>query len=241
MGKIKEVSVFLPAYNEELNIERVVVLVVEVLEKVAGKYEVIIVDDGSKDKTGEISERLAKSNKNVRVIHHQPNMGYGECFRDGLSKSKYEWVVHTDGDGQFDFKEFPKFIEKQSETNADLVVGYYLKRAVPFFRKINSFLWKKVIDLVFGLSVKDIDCAFKLINRRVIDSITPLEAGRGAFVVSELLIKAKKRGFKIEQVGVHHYPDLTPGGSNGADLMVIVNSFVDLFKLWKKIRNLKPD
>jgi glycosyltransferase involved in cell wall biosynthesis len=239
--KISEVSVFLPAYNEEKNITRTVEGVVSVLRKVAGKYEILVIDDGSGDKTGKIADDLAKKYSEVKVFHHHPNMGYGECFRDGFYKSRYSWVVHTDGDGQFDFREFPRFIEKQEETNADLVIGYYLKRAVPFYRKLYSFVWQKIIFLIFGLNVRDIDCAFKLINRKVIQEIPRLEAGRGAFIVSELLIKAQKKGFKFAEVGVHHFPDLTERGSNGADLNVIIGSFVDLFRLWKKLRDVKKN
>ncbi len=122
----------------------------------------------------------------------------------------------------------------QKTTDADLVIGYYLKRNVPFYRKINTFLWQLVVRILFGLNVRDIDCAFKLISKKVIEKIPKLESERGAFISSEFLIKAKKSGFKIVEIGVHHYPAKRVG--TGAKLNVIIKSFVDLFKLWWKLR-----
>lgn len=237
MEKLSELSVFFPAYNEEKNIKEAVLRAAKILPKIASKYEIIIVDDGSTDKTGEIAERLAKEKEFVKVVHHRPNRGYGAALKSGFSESRYSWVAFTDADGQFDFSEITKFIDKQRETDADLVIGYYLKRAVPFYRKLNTFFWMTLIKALFGLKVKDVDCGFKLIRKRVIDKIPHLESERGAFISSEFLIKAQKLGFKIVEIGVHHYPDVA-GGSTGANLNVIIRSFFDLFKLWKKLKTL---
>jgi len=130
--------------------------------------------------------------------------------------------------------EIKKFIDTQRQTNADLVIGYYLKRQVPFYRKVNTFVWELMVFLLFGLKVKDIDCGFKLVSKKVIDKIPKLESERGAFISSEFLIKAKKSGFKMVEIGVHHFPATRRG--TGANLDVIIKSFVDLFKLWKKLR-----
>lgn len=235
MEKVSELSVFFPAYNEEANIVKTVEQAAKILPQIASKYEIIIVDDGSGDRTGEMADQLARSLKFVKVIHHQPNQGYGASLRSGFYNSQYAWIAFTDADGQFDFTEITKFLKKQKETNADLVIGYYLQRAVSFYRKINSFLWQLVIFLLFGLKVRDIDCGFKLLRRKVIETIPRLESERGAFISSELLVKAQKSGFKIVEIGVHHFPDLA-GGSTGASPKVIFNSFIDLVRLWKKLR-----
>ena len=116
-----------------------------------------------------------------------------------------------------------------------MVVGYYLKRQVSTVRKINTFLWEAIVYFLFGLKVKDIDSGFKLISKRVIDTLPKLESERGAFISSEFLIKAQKKGFKIVEIGVHHYPRIE-GKGTGANLNVILRSFVDLFRLWKKLR-----
>jgi len=206
----------------------------EVLEKVAKKWEIIVIDDGSKDKTGEIVKKLIKKEPRIRLITHTPNRGYGAALKSGFYNSQYEWIAFTDADGQFDFSEITKFFEKQKQTGADLVIGYYLKRAVPFYRIWGSKLWELAVFLLFGLKVKDIDCGFKLIRKKVIDEIPRLEAERGPFISSELLIKAKKKGFKIVQLGVHHYPRKA-GKATGASFKVILSGLKDLIRLKAKL------
>jgi glycosyltransferase involved in cell wall biosynthesis len=231
---IDELSVFLPSYNEEVHVRGTTLKVKKILEKVAGKWEILIINDGSKDKTSKIAEKLSNSDKRIRVITHKLNRGYGAAVKSGLYGAKYKWVVLMDVDGQFDFSEVDTLIKKQKESKADLVIGYYRKRAVPFYRKLNTFAWQVVVNLLFGLNVRDIDCGFKLISKKVIDAIPKLESERGAFISSEFLIKVKKAGFKIVEIGVHHYPATRKG--TGARLIVIIKSFVDLFKLWRKLK-----
>lgn len=235
MGKIEALSVFFPAYNEEANIEATVRKAKKVLVEVAKKWEILIINDGSKDNTLKIAEKLAKEDRRIRVINHRVNRGYGAALKSGFYNARFPWIAFTDSDGQFDFSEIVNFIKKQKETGADLVIGYYLDRKVPFYRKINSKLWELLVSFLFGLRVNDIDCGFKLINKKVIDSIPKLESERGAFISSEFLIKAKKRGFKIVEIGVRHYPRKA-GEATGAKLNVIIKSFIDLFRLWKKLR-----
>lgn len=232
--KIDQLSVFFPAYNEEANIGATVTKATKILPKIAKKWEIIVVNDGSKDKTGEIVEELIEKDKRIRMITHSPNRGYGAALKSGFYNSQYEWIAFTDADGQFDFSEINGFIEKQKEANADLVIGYYLKRQEPFYRLWGSKVWQLVVFLLFGLKVRDIDCAFKLIRREAIEKISKLEAERGPFISSELLIKAKKMGFKIVELGIHHYPR-TAGAATGASLGVILSGLTDLFKLRKKL------
>lgn len=234
MEKIPELSLFFPAYNEETNLKNTVEKVIPVLDKVAEKYEVIIVNDGSKDKTGEIAAKLADEYPFIKVITHSPNRGYGAALKSGMYNSRYEWIAFTDADGQFDFSEITKFIDKQKETSADLVIGYYLKRAVPFYRILGSKIWELVVLLLFGLKVKDIDCGFKFFRKKVVENISKLEAERGPFISSEFLVKAKKAGFKISEVGVHHYPR-AGGKQTGASLKVIFAGLSDLIRLKQRI------
>jgi len=230
-----QLSAFFPAYNEESQINSTVIKAKSVLERIADKWEIIIIDDGSKDKTVDIVDRLAKNDKRIKLVSHKTNRGYGASLKTGFYTSKYPWIIFTDSDGQFDFSQITSFLSLQKRTGADAVIGYYLKREVPLTRKINTFLWQLVVNALFGLRVKDIDCGFKLISKKAIESIPKLESERGAFISSELLIKIKKGGFNIVEVGVSHFPRRT-GKGTGANLNVIVKSFSDLFKLWGKLR-----
>lgn len=233
MGKLKELSLFFPAYNEEANLKNTVEKAIPVLKEVAERYELIIVDDGSKDKTGEVADRLAKEYPFIRVIHHHPNQGYGGALKSGFYNSKYGWIVFTDSDGQFDFSEVTELI-KESDS-ADMVVGYRINRADSFLRKLFGFGWTLLARLLLGIKVHDVDCAFKLTKKKVIDAIPKLESTRGGMISPELLGKATKAGFKIIEVGVHHYPR-KEGKQTGANLKVIFKSFVDLGKLWWRLR-----
>lgn len=230
---VDSLSIFFPAYNEEGNIVLTVKKAEKVLENLKIKnWEIIIVNDGSSDKTGEKAEILAKEDKNIRVIN-QPNGGYGMALRSGYYHAKYPYIVYTDSDGQFDFSEVTKFIEKIDE--ADLVIGYRIKRSDPFIRLIFAKGWAISLYVFFGFWLKDVDCGFKMINKKVLEKIPPLESTRGGMINAELVIKARNAGFNIAQVGVNHYPRLA-GKPTGASLKVIVRSFLDLFKLWWKTK-----
>lgn len=232
---ISELSVFYPIYNEEKNIRNTVNKTIPVLKKIAKNWEIILVNDGSKDNTAKVLEEIKKEYpKQISIITHNPNRGYGGALKSGLYNSKYQWIAFTDSDGQFDFAEITNLIKKQQETNADLVAGYYIARQVSKMAILTSKIWELIIFILFGLKVTDIDCAFKLINKKIIDTIPKLESKNGAFISSEFLIKTKRAGFKIVEIGVHHYPR-TEGKATGRKLKVIINSFLDLFKFWFKI------
>lgn len=233
-GEISELSVFLPTYNEEGSIKEVVSKTRQILQKVAKRWEIVVINDGSQDATKEIIESLKKDDDRIRLINHDKNRGYGASLKSGFYSSKYNWIAFIDTDGQFDFTEIAKFIQKQKETGVDLVIGYYKKRQVSTFKVLTSKLWELSVFVLFGLKVHDIDCGFKFISKKVIDEIPHLESERGAFISSELLIKAKNGGFKIAEVPVTHYPRLK-GTGTGRNLNVIIKSFVDLLRLWKKL------
>ena len=233
--KLPQLSVFFPCYNEAKNLKNTVDKALPIIKKIAQKWEIIIVNDGSKDNTGKIALAIKKLYpKNISIVTHSPNRGYGAAFKSGFYNAKYDWIAFTDADGQFDFADIKKLIQTQTKTKADLVIGYYLGRKVPFYRIWGSKLWQLAVFILFGLKVRDIDCGFKLVNKKVIDTIPRLEAERGPFISSEFLIKAKKTKFKIVEVGVHHY-SRQAGEATGAALNVIIAGFKDLFRLWYKI------
>ncbi len=233
---LPELSVFFPAYNEEKNIAATVEKAISILPGVAKKWEIIVVDDGSKDKTEQIVKGLIKKypQYQLRLIKHQPNRGYGAALKSGFYNARYQWIAFTDSDGQFDFREIEKFIVRQRQTNADVVIGYYLKREVPFYRRWGSQFWQLAVWVLFGLRVRDIDCGFKLVKKEVVDRIPRLEAERGPFISSEFLIKAKRQGFKIVEVGVHHFPR-RQGTATGSNWRVVLAGLKDLLRFWLKL------
>ena len=231
MHRLPSLSIFFPCYNEEGNVERVTRAALDAAVKCAERHEVIIVDDGSKDRTGEIADRLAGEIPEVRAVHNRPNLGYGGAVARGLKEARMEWIFFTDGDGQFDIGEIDKLIGLLDR--CDFAVGYRMKRADPFVRKLNAFCWGVLVRALFGIRVRDIDCAFKLLPKGFVDSIE-LES-RGALISTELLAKATYRGLRIAEVGVNHYPR-TAGQQTGANIFVILRAFKELFKLRRRIR-----
>jgi len=228
-----DISVFFPAYNEAANLEKLTARTVATLQKLAGQWEVIIVDDGSRDNTTEVANRLVKQYPGVRYIRHEKNQGYGGAVKTGLKAAKLNWIFFTDGDGQFDTSEIELLLPHTE--HADFIAGYRIKRQDNFMRSLNAFAWGMLVRTLFGLhgKVRDIDCAFKLFQRRVVDQSEFKSSG--AMISTELLARAKKLGYIFKEVGVHHYPR-TAGTQTGANIKVILRAFKELFKLYGQLR-----
>ena len=228
--KKPNISVFFPAYNEEANVGALCLKTASVLKRIAGKWEVIAVNDGSKDRTAQVVEALHKKNKNIRVVSHVTNQGYGAAVKTGFKAAKYEWIFFTDGDGQFDVEEMAAMVPLL-ETH-DLVVGYRIKRADPLQRKLNAFAWGTLVRTLFNFwGSRDIDCAFKFVRKDVFKTFQ-LET-TGAMISTELLVKSHKNGFRIIEKGVNHYPRRA-GVQTGAKLSVIARAFKELFLYFGK-------
>lgn len=225
------ISVFFPCYNEEDNVANITNDATKVLEDIGADYEIIIVNDGSSDNTGLIADELAGADDRIRVIHHPANFGYGAALQSGFNAAGRELVFYTDGDGQFDIKELPGLLELIKE--CDIVSCYRINRRDNLIRKINGWCWTKLVCLLFGMKIRDIDCAFKLYKRRVFDNIRM--SSSGALIDTEILARATGKGYKIKQIGIHHYPRAA-GTQTGAKLSVIIRAFIELFKLYRQIR-----
>jgi len=224
------ISVFFPCYNEQDNIAKVVDQAVRVLDGLQADYEVIIVDDGSVDRTGEVADRIAAADPRVRVIHHPSNRGYGAALQSGFRAATKELVFYTDGDAQFDLNELPPLLPLMKDF--DIVSCYRMDRKDKAIRRLNGWLWTKMNDVLFSLNVRDLDCAFKLFKRRIFDNIT-MES-QGALIATEILARAVRKGYTITQRGVHHYPR-TAGQETGGNLQVILRAFKEVIKLRKRI------
>jgi glycosyltransferase involved in cell wall biosynthesis len=224
------ISVFFPCYNEQDNIRTLVEKTLKTLEQLTSDFEIVIVNDGSSDQTGAVADTLAETYEPVRVIHHDTNLGYGAALQSGFRGAQKDLIFYTDGDGQFDIAELPPLLDLIQD--CDIVSCYRLNRQDPVIRKINGWCWTRLVCLVFGLHMRDIDCAFKLYKREVFDQM-PLRS-TGALIDTEVMARATRKGCRIVQRGVHHYPR-TAGMQTGANLRVVLRAFVELFHLRKHI------
>jgi CheY-like chemotaxis protein/GT2 family glycosyltransferase len=223
------ISAVLPAYNEEALIEKAVRRVSGVLRDLIPDYEVIVVNDGSKDRTGEIlaALRMAEPDLRLRVVTHSVNQGYGAALASGFDAATKVLIFMTDGDEQFDVAELAELLPAMDD-DTDLVIGWRQDRADPPVRLFNAWGWKQLVNGLFGYTARDVDCAFKLFRREVWESLTV--RARGATFSAELLIKARRLGFRVKELPVSHFPR-TAGSATGARLDVIVRAFVELFRL----------
>ena len=224
------ISVFFPCYNEQDNITRVVEQALTVLEKLNADFEVIIVNDGSSDSTGQIADEIAGQKDRVKVVHHRTNLGYGAALQSGFKAATKELVFYTDGDGQFDINEMPPLLRLMEQY--DIVSCYRLNRQDNLIRKINGWCWTKLVCLLFGMKIRDIDCAFKLYKREIFDNIKVVSTG--ALIDAEILARAVRKGYRVTQQGIHHYPR-TAGAQTGANLRVILRAFKELLRLRSQI------
>jgi len=226
MERDLSLSVFFPCYNEEANVERSTLAALEACRSITDDFEIIIVDDGSRDRTGELADRLAADHELVRSVHNKTNRGYGGALQAGFRAASKEWVFYTDGDGQFDFKEIPRLLDLLDRY--DIVSGYRSDRRDSLMRCANARGWTHLCNLLLGTRLRDIDCAFKIYPRRLFEEIEL--RSEGALIDAEILAKAVRRGYRIGQVGVTHLPR-TAGEQTGAKVKVIARAFVELIKL----------
>jgi glycosyltransferase involved in cell wall biosynthesis len=228
--RVARLSYFFPAHDEEENLRGLVEEALETLPDLAEEFEIIIVDDGSRDATPAIADELTAANPGVvRAVHHPTNLGYGAALLSGFRASRHELVAFTDGDRQFRVPDIGRLTERLAEPDApDAVVGYRIKRADPLIRTIYAKAYRVANLVWFGLRVRDVDCACKLFRREALDGIA-VESG-GAFFSAELLIKLRASGRNIVEVGVPHHPR-TAGSPTGAKPSVVLRAVRDFWLL----------
>jgi glycosyltransferase involved in cell wall biosynthesis len=228
--RVAALSYFFPAHNEEANLEGLVEEALATLPALAERFEVIAVDDGSRDRTPQIADRLAAANPDVvRVVHHPTNLGYGAALRSGFRAARFELVAFTDGDRQFRVADLGRLTARLAGPDApDAVVGFRIRRADPVIRTLYAGIYRLANRTFFGLRIRDVDCACKLIRRAALTDVR-VESG-GAFFSAELLVKLQAAGRRVVEVGVDHYPR-TAGSQTGAKPSVVWRSVVDFWSL----------
>lgn len=231
--EIKEgISVVLPAFNEESTLEYLVGTIIDFFDSTQYSYEIIIVNDGSTDKTGEIASRLSTTHQNVSVIHHPENKGYGKSLKDGLYAGQYEYLFFTDADSQFKINSLESFFPFIKSGEADMVIGYRINRKDNPLRKLCARSFNSLVQVLFSLEYKDINCAFKLFKKEAFERLN-VEADDSLFN-AELLVKASRNDLRIVQLGVDHYPRV--GGESTVSYTFIPSIIKNLFSLRRTIK-----
>ncbi len=225
------ISVFFPAYNDEASIGILVEKALALLPRYTEDYEVIVVNDGSRDGTAAVLDDLARTEPNLRVIHHPRNRGYGGALRTGFLHATKDLVFYTDGDGQYDVNELATLLPLLSD-EVDVVNGFKLKRADTQLRIVLGGIYKRLARTLYGLPIRDVDCDFRLLRRSALQSID-LVSNRGS-ICTEMIYKLHAAGYRFTETPVHHYPRLH-GRSQFFTLRRVARTAYDFFSLWLKL------
>lgn len=226
-----EVSIVIPAYNEEGCLGNTVTQLHNFLTQNGIHFEIIIVNDGSTDRTGEIAENLSRELEGIRVIHHPRNLGVGYAFRTGIENAKGKFIATYPADGQHEPPEILRYLEAIKD--ADIVCGYRYRRKDPLYRRVNAKLWNVWLKLFLGINLRDIDST-KMYRSRIFEKIK-IETG-SAFWDAEVLVKAAKQGFRIKEIPVRHFPR-SAGRQSGNAPIVIFRAFRDFFRMYRRLKS----
>lgn len=229
-------SLILPAYNEEDNIESVIREALRVLPEHTDDFEIIPVDDGSRDRTGQIIEAMSKADPRIRPVHHRANQGYGGAVKSGFTASTKDFVMLMDADRQFDIADLRRLAPFVGES--DIVAGFRMERSDPMIRRINAEVFNLAVRILFGVHLRDLDCAFKVFRGDQIRSLDLTTSG--ALINAETQAKLRRQGATLQQVGVPHYPRVA-GTATGGSYKVIARAMLETMLLWHRMHFYQPD
>ncbi len=229
-------SIFFPAYNDSGTIASMVIAAVMTAGRLTTDFEVLVINDGSRDATQEIADELARLYPQVRVIHHPKNRGYGGALQSGFGSVRKEVIFYTDGDAQYDPRELTQLWERMTD-DVDLVNGYKISRSDPIHRIVIGRIYHYMVKVLFGLTVRDVDCDFRLMRRSIFDRVK-LEKTSGVICL-EMMKKIHDAGFRIAEVPVHHY-HRAYGKSQFFNFKRIVRTALDVMRLWLELVARRP-
>lgn len=229
-------SLVLPAHNEEDNIRVVVEQALQVLPHYTDTFEIIPVNDGSTDATATILQQLAAEDDRVRPVSYKTNKGYGGALKSGFETTRYDYVMFMDADRQFDIADLASLAPFVGRY--DIVAGFRMERSDPLIRRVNAEVFNIAVRILFGVHLRDLDCAFKIFRGDQLRSLDLIS--NGALINCEMQAKLRRQGATLQQVGVKHYPRVA-GSSTGGNLKVILRAMRDILILWSKMREYHPE
>ncbi|MDC0433347.1 glycosyltransferase family 2 protein [Pelagibacteraceae bacterium] len=231
MNNFKSVSILFPLYKDKKTVKKMILKSNKLLKKMKKKSEIVIVDDGCPEKSGHYARIISKKIKNVKVIFHKKNMGYGAAIKTGLKNCRNEWIFQTDGDAEYDVNDLLKLIKKTKVS--DLIVTYRLKKKYKTSRIVISWIYNVILRILFHTKFKDISTGSRLINKKILKKINLIS--NSPFLGAELAIKSKYKGFKVSEVGIHTYPR-TFGSGSSVSFKNILLTIKEMLLLFIKIK-----
>ena len=232
MRKISSISIIFPLFKDRKTVKKMITKSQKVLKKSKIKNnEIVIVDDGCPERSGHLAKKIAKGNKNIKVIFHQKNLGYGAAIKTGFKNCKYDWIFQTDGDDEYDVFELLKLLKKIE--NSDLIVTYRLKKKYKTSRIVISWIYNKLLRILFHTNFRDISTGSRLIKRSILKKISLIS--NSPFLGAELAIKSKYQGYNVSEVGIHTYPR-TFGTGSSVTIKNILLTIKEMLELFVKIK-----
>jgi glycosyltransferase involved in cell wall biosynthesis len=227
-------SLVFPAFNEAENLPALLESATKIGDALGAPFEIVIVDDGSQDESAAVVDGWKDRDPRIVSVHHATNLGYGAALRAGLREARGDFIFFSDADLQFDLSEIAHLLEHAEDV--EIVAGYRAPRRDSWIRTLIAWIWGGLVRVLFDLPIRDIDCAFKVFRREVLDEI-PIES-LGAFINTEILVRARAAGFRIRQIPVTHLPRQS-GRQTGAHPRVILRALVELGQLYGDLHPLR--
>jgi glycosyltransferase involved in cell wall biosynthesis len=231
MKNVKSISIIFPLYKDRGTVKKMIKDSRKLLKKIKKKGEIVVVDDGCPQRSGYYAKEISKKIKNIKVIIHKKNMGYGAAIKTGLKNCKYEWIFQTDGDAEYDVNDLLKLLRKTR--GSDLIVTYRLKKKYKTSRIIISWIYNVILRILFHTNYKDISTGSRLIKKSILKKINLVS--NSPFLGAEIAIKSKYKGFKVSEVGIHTYPR-TFGAGSSVSLKNILLTIKEMIILFIKIK-----